>query len=156
MATATAKKQPKPKAAFLELPVSFGGVSIGDKTARLGVSLERSESLTVAQADKSLCGCRLTGKVVARIGDAVGEQDPLPGLDAGDTVLDATFDVKQLSITPTSIGFGLTFAIKGLDVGELAHFAKRSGKLIVYEVAEIPEEREEEEEDGDSAFDEQE
>lgn len=153
MATAT-KKQPKAKAAFLELPVSFGGVSIGDRTARLGVSLDRNVvTLDVMKADQSLCGCRLTGKIVARSGEVAGEQDPLPGLDAGDTVLDATFDVKQLSITPASISFGLTFAIKGLDVGELAHFAKRSGKLIVYEVSEIPTERGDED---DSAFDDQE
>lgn len=151
MAAKTPAK-PKPKAAFLEHAVSFGNLSIGVNTATLRVSMERNGE-SVDKLDKSLCGCRLSGKIVARSGGALADQDPLPGMDAGDEVFDGIFDVKGLSISPNNVSFGLAFALKGLEIEELTHFVSRDGRLIVYESQTIP--TESEDDDEDSAFDEE-
>lgn len=148
-ATKTARK-PRPKKAassVIDVPVSFGGVSIGDKTARLGVSVDRND-LTLAQADKNLCGRRLTGTVVAKPPGDNADQGALPGLE-DDTTLQGVFDVKRFGVDESAISFGLTFAVKGLDVASLAHFAKRNGRFQVFEVEAIPDEANEEGSDED-------
>lgn len=125
----------------LDLIVSFGNVSIGDKTARIGVAVDRS-SLTVSNADKSLCGRRLTGKIVSQpAGDAPG-QETLPGFESGNTDLATSFDVKSFSVTPKNIAFGLTFSLRDLDIGLLGNFAKRNGRLQVSEITDLPEDEE--------------
>src|SRR6185503_17750984 len=106
------------KAKLLELDVSFGDVSIGENTGRLGVTIQR-KSLTPAQADKHLCGKRLTGRI---IWDA-GQADSQPAMfEAGDS-FEASFDVKSLSLKPKSISCGLTFMLQSVDLNALAHFA---------------------------------
>lgn len=120
----------------LELEVAFGNVSIGDKTARVGISTERSQ-ISISQADKNLCGRRLTGTILVHANENP-DQTTMDGF-ADDIALPGIFDVKQIGITPKAVGFGLTFALAGLDVSQLAHFAKRNGKLIVNNVEDIPE-----------------
>lgn len=122
----------------LDLPVSFGNVSIGDTTARLSVSVERP-FLPLLEAGEHLCGRRLTGQVVARANGAESDQPLLPGLEDLDHQLSGIFDVSAFRCSPKLIAFGLTFALNGLDLSVLAHFAKRNGKLVVSEVSDLPE-----------------
>lgn len=130
-------KKAKAEPAVLELPVAFSNVSIGDKTCRVGVTVSRV-SLTVSQADKNLCGRRLTGKLVPLAnGDAPG-QTYMDG--TGPAELAGIFDVKGFSATTKHIGFGLTFMLEGLDLTTIAGLAKRDGSLIVNDIQEIPEE----------------
>ncbi len=117
------------KKALLELPVNFGQVSIGDKTARIGATCQRTE-LTLRVADETLCEARLDGCIVAKPPDENADQGTFPGME--DETLKGTFDVKGFSVTSEQISLGLTFAIKSVDVSLLAHFAKRSGKMIVW------------------------
>jgi len=138
-----AKKKPVP-ANVLELPVEYGQVSIGDKTTRIGVNVDRSE-LKVSDADKQLCEKRLTGRIITRP-PGNPEQGTLPGVDL-ETHLAGVFDVKGFSVTSDKISFGLTFALASIDVSVLAHFAKRSGRLIVEAVEALPESNGEAEED---------
>ena len=39
------------------------------------------------------------------------------------------------------INFGLTFSIESIDIAGLAHFAKRSGNLVVTEITAIPDDK---------------
>ncbi len=128
----------KKKTSLLELPVAFGGVSVGDKTARIGCAVDRGEALGIAEADRHLCEQRLTVRMLARPAGDNHDQDRLPGMD-DDEKLDAVVDVKGFSVSKDSISFGLTFAIASVDVGALAHFAKRAGKLVVTCAEDIPE-----------------
>lgn len=126
--------------AVMELPVSFGNVNVGDKTARLGISIDREHMKNLKDADRSLCGRRLTGSItVAPAGDQEG-QGTLPGMeDLGKIKLDGIFDCKSLNVSPKAIGTGLTFNLKGLDISTLTHFAKRQGLLTVLTVEDLPE-----------------
>jgi hypothetical protein len=122
--------------AVLDLPVGFGNVSIGDETARIGIRVER-KFLSLKKADENLCGRRLWGKIVAR-SSGQAEQDSIPGMDGQDSEVQATFDVKGFGVSKKSVSFGLTFALESVDVQTLSLFAKRSGKLVVTGVEDMP------------------
>lgn len=122
--------------AVLDIPVAFGNLSVGDKTCRLGVTIDRG-TLGVTACDNKLCERRLTGKIVAKPADSQVDQGSLTGME-DDTVVPGVFDVKGFSVTGDNLSLGLTFAIKSVDISELAHFAKRAGRLIVEESEELP------------------
>ena len=134
----------KAKNKHLELPVSFGNVSIGEQTCRVGVTVART-ALDVAEADEKFCGCRLTGTLrVGQEGDLPG-QKTLPGMP--DPELRGTFDIKGFSAALKTISFGLTFALNGTDLGVLAGLAKREGTLTVEGVERLTDEEAEGEEE---------
>lgn len=130
-----AKKKPESDA-LLELPVSFGNLNVGDETARLGVSVSRG-ALTVSQADKHLCGKRLTGEILARTNGAQADQGALPGL-VDDITVEGVFDVGGFTASPKKIGFGLTFLLSASDVTQLARFARREGRVTITGIENIP------------------
>lgn len=136
---------------LLDLPVSFGSVSFGKKTARVGVNVER-EHLKIAVADKNLCDRRLSLTIVANgSGDQPG-QKRLEGMEE-ELELTGVADVKGFGVHSTTIGFGLTFNANemnriALSTGiHLNHFAAREGRLMIVSVEEIPEDEETEEDD---------
>ena len=124
-----------PPAYILDVAVEFGDVSIGDHSCRLGLGTAR-ENLDLNDADRQLCGRRLVGKIVARSSGGP-DQDSIPGMES-DAAIYGAFDVKRLSFTPKHINFGVTLAIEDLDLATLGRFAKRSGRLVVTESADIP------------------
>jgi hypothetical protein len=118
-----------------DVPVEFGGVSIGEATARLGVKIDRSVC-NVVTADEIFCGHRLTGRVVLGNGDNEGQGRLIEDLDES---VDGVFDVKRFSANQKAISTGLTFSLADIDIGQLARFSKGTGRLIVEQVAELPE-----------------
>lgn len=120
--------------AVLNVPVDFGGVSIGHATARLGVKISR-DVLNIMAADEIFCGHRLTGKVI------LGNRDDAEGQTTfveTDYQVDAVFDVKRIGVNSDSISTGLTFSLNDIDVAELAQFSKGQGRLIVEHVSDLP------------------
>lgn len=118
-----------------DLPVEFGGVSIGQQTAKLSIKINR-EFLNIVAADDALCGRRVTGKVAfGRSGDTPGQMLLLEEMDE---VIEATFDIHRFGVTPDHFTSGLTFKLKEIDIGQLARFSKGSGRLVLDEVEEIP------------------
>lgn len=142
--------------AVLELPVDYGNVSIGKKTIRLTTKTSR-KSLTLTQADKQLCDCRLSGIILSRAGDGASEQGSLPGAEGNDIELEGVYDVKKISFDKDGISFGLTFVKKGVDKEALSQVSGTSGMLIVFSIDDIPDEErkasknEEEDDDDDKA-----
>lgn len=127
----------------LDIPVKFSGVSIGQATARIGIGFDRS-ACTLKKADDTFCGHRLTGRLV------LGGKDESPGQKTAfdkNHFLDGVFDVKRLGINATNISTGLTFSLSDIDIKQLGKFAKGTGRLLVNEVAEIPEDAPEHDED---------
>jgi hypothetical protein len=122
---------------MLDIPVAFGGVSIGDQTARLGVTVGRT-FLNLVQADEALNGKRISGKVILLPKDSAADSQPLRGLEDCDEMIEGAFDVKRIGASPDDIGFGLTMNIKSIEIRDLAKFAKRSGRLIVVDSAALP------------------
>jgi hypothetical protein len=124
-------RTPDAPAAVLDLPVTYGNVSIGDKTARVGIVIDRSQ-ITVTRADKSMVGKRLIGRILANPPEERNpDQGRLDGMDAEIVTLAGAFDVKALGVTAKTISCGLTFALASIEVDQLAHFAKRIGRLVV-------------------------
>lgn len=123
----------------IDIVVSFGGVSIGEKTARLGVNCDR-EVLDIDRADEAFCDRRLSGSVV------LGHTADAPGqavlFDDTDHVVRGVFDVKGFRVSSAKIGTGLTFSLNDIDVAELAKFSSGTGRLLVDEIADIPEDEE--------------
>ena len=126
--------------AVLDVPVEFGGVSIGLATARLGIKIDRSV-LNIIAADEIFCGHRLSGRVIkGRSGDSPGQTSFTDDLDE---YLDAIFDVKNMSVTASAIGTGFTFSRADVDIETLSKMAKGSGRLVIRDVTDIPEEERE-------------
>lgn len=137
MATRQKKQKPAPKTKppknLLDLPVSFGGVAIGENTARLGLKINR-ESLNIVAADEALCGRRLTGSV------QLGGNSDSPGqtkMFETDSTVSGTFDVHRFGVAPKHYTTGLTFVLAEIDVSELAKFSKGEGRLIVSAITEL-------------------
>lgn len=125
----------KKKQIILDIPVEFGGVSIGESTCRLGVRINR-DVCNINTADEIFCGHRLTGKVL------LGGSDDSPNqkkfLDGDEYSVEGSFDVKRIGVTVEMISTGLTFSLADIDVADLAKFSKGAGRLMVEGVGEIP------------------
>lgn len=121
--------------AVIDKPVSFGGVSIGKNTGRIGVTLDR-EWMELEQASDLFCNRRLNGKVVlGRAGDQANQAKLIDDLDHE---VSGAFDVKGFRVTLDVLAAGLTFSLVDVDIAELAKFSKGVGRLVVYEIGEIP------------------
>jgi hypothetical protein len=124
-----AKRKQKPESNGLA--VSFGNVSAGDKTCRIGCSVDRG-TLKLTDADKNLCEKRLAVVCIVRPPGENEDQGRLDGMEReGIHEVQAVADVKSFSATKDTITFGLTFALASVDIGELVKLAKRSGKLRI-------------------------
>lgn len=135
----------KKQQSVLDVPVEFGGVSIGESTARLGIRIDRSVC-NINAADEIFCGHRLSGRIMlGRGGDQPGQTTLVEDLDH---YIDAVFDVKRIGVNPTHIGTGLTFSLADINIQELAKLSKGSGRLIVNTVAELPVESKADDGDG--------
>lgn len=140
----------KRNANVLKVGVEFGGVSIGENTARLGVRISR-ERLNLVAADEVFTNHRLTGSV------ALGDHDDANGqttmFEDQNHVIEATFDTKRLGVTATELATGLTFSLSDIDVAELAKFSKGRGVLTVSAVAALPDDEPEDDLDDDDEDD---
>lgn len=132
---------------LVDVPVSFGGVSIGVETAKIGIKIDR-ESMSLDDADEYLCGRRLSGRAYTV---PKGEDPTQKHMFKGERhELVNLFDVKKISVSPNMLSCGLTFALQDVDVTELAQFASRGGRLEIYEVSTITKgEPGDDDEDGD-------
>lgn len=142
-----AKKRPQDNG-HLELPVSYGGVSFGKKTARVGCTIDRG-LLSLNKANEHFCDTRLSITIKANPqGDQPG-QGRLAGMD--DTLeLKGSADVKGFGVHTGTISFGLTFNTAELRTSGIRFqdFAAREGSIVITEVGTIPE-GESDEEGGD-------
>ena len=129
-----AKRKPKTEDA-MSVAVAFGGISIGEDTAKVGFSIDR-EAMTLEDAESNLCGKRITGRLVVVAGGDDPNQQPLPGMGDIKHELKAVFDVKGFRCTPKLFASGAVFQLSTIQVEELGHFAKKKGRLIVSTVEE--------------------
>lgn len=123
--------------ALTDIPVTFGGVSIGEKTARIGISVHR-DWLSLDQCDKLFCERRLNGAVALGHADDAAGQAKL--WDDADHQISTAFDIKGFRVGTDSVATGLTMNLNEIDIAELAKFSKGVGRLAVYEVTDIPQE----------------
>jgi len=120
-------KDAKAEKDVLDVAVQFGGFSAGDETANIGVVIDRSK-LNLKKAEHFFCGSRLQIELAA---------DPNAGEDTPDQekfwkdvdVISSVVDCKRLSMSPKRFGTGLTFQLSEIEVGDLAHLAKHSGRI---------------------------
>lgn len=128
-----------------EFRVTFGGVSIGDGTCRIGLKVAR-DVIGLDEADRILCGRRLTGQIVATPG---GEsQDQLHLFDGVRPAVAGVFDVRRFAVNRREITAGLTFTLQQADLPSLAAFSGRQGVLQVEAVGDINDEESDEPEAG--------
>ena len=121
----------KKSVGLLDAAVDFSTVSIGDETASIGVRISR-DTLDVDEALHLLCGKRLDVRLVA--GDESAGQEQL-----FENALTGSADVKRIGIDPKRFSARLTFAVQSVDVPHLGGLAKRTGRIRILGVAEIPE-----------------
>jgi hypothetical protein len=134
------KKPADPVLPDLTIPVAYGDVSIGEETCRIGVSIAR-QHLELSVADTQICGKRLIGCITCRPGNSNPDQPTMAGMEEAEAEIPGAFDVKRISFNNKFINFGLTFSIESIDIAGLAHFAKRSGNLVVTEITAIPDDK---------------
>lgn len=133
-----APKKPKSTKYMMELAVTFGKVSIGDKIASIRVVCSRP-TLSLTAADKNLCDRRLIGSIVKLAGSGEPDQKPIPGFEGNDWQVDGAFDVNGFSVSKKYIKFGMSFMIESIKVSDLAHFAQQKGMVRVEQIEAIPE-----------------
>lgn len=121
--------------------VTFGGVSIGENTARVSITLDR-KLIHLNMADQLFCNRRLIGKVALGGIDEANNGNETQGklIDDVDHEVSGAFDVKGFRCSADVIAFGITFSLKDIDIAELAKFSKGHGRLIVNQATDIPEE----------------
>jgi hypothetical protein len=124
---------------ILDMPVSFGRVGVGAGTALLPIKIAR-EDLDISEADNTLCGHRLTCRVLVMPKGEDLNQQRMPGMEDSRLEIVGVCDVKRIGVSPDEISCGLTFNKKDVDGDKLFDFANRTGRLVVTNVAEIPEE----------------
>lgn len=127
----------KTKTPALVIGADYSGVSNSGVTVRLGVKTGRG-NLTLAQADRSLCGKRLTVKLLARQ-SGQSDQESLPGAEA-DLEVTGIADVKGFGVTARFFTFGLSFLVGQIDLTILDQFPKRSGTVTIVSVEDMPDE----------------
>lgn len=134
------------KKVLADLPVEFGGISLGKDTARIGVSIARSD-LMLTNADELLVGHRLTCEITLD-----GSEDTTSGqqrlVDDLDLRIDGIADCKGMRVTPDLIAAGLTMSLRDLVLEDFAKFSKGKGRLIISGVAKIEVEQTEDDADG--------
>lgn len=133
-AMAKAKTQ---EPALLELGVDFSTVSIGKKTASIGVSFAR-EAIELPKADEHFCERRLSCCIIGKPRGWDADEQALPGMEE-DVELHGVADVSGVRFTSKQYTIKLSFNLNAIDVATIADFAKRAGRLVVNEVAELPE-----------------
>lgn len=140
-----------PRKNTTNLPIDFGNLSIGDRTASLGFKLSR-EVFSLDDADHFLCGRRLTGSIIVQPNRDHPDQEYFEGMDQK-YLVEASFDIKSIRVTPKQLGGNLTFPLGEVNVSDLAHFAKRTGTLKIKGVEDLAAikqaDEEEEEEEGE-------
>ena len=137
----------KKKAAILEIPVQFGSVGFGKKTARVSASVERNE-MNLGDADAQLCDRRVTAQIhAASNGDQAG-QGRLPGME-DEIDINIIADVKSLKVDSGAIGFGMTVNIKGLERSTFSNLASRTGTIRITASEAIPDDKDDKDDDGD-------
>jgi len=133
MATAEASKPVKFKK--LKLPVHFGGVSIGEDTAAIGITLTHEDlaikspdTPPVLRAYELLCTRRL--KVILTLGRR-DEGETQGKLLETDITINGTCDTNSLGVTTKSLGSRLSFALSEVNASDIAQFAKRDGFMTI-------------------------
>ena len=124
------------KKTVLDVPVTLKGVSINKGTVRIGIGVERDgDGMSLADADKFLCGRRLTGSIVAH--RPTKDPDQTVMFEDSSTVT-GSFDVKQFSCKPDEFSSSLVFAQAEVKLDEIAFLANKKGQLRVAEVGDMP------------------
>ncbi len=122
----------------MSLPVQFGDVSIGQGVAAIGVTIQR-QSLSIGDADEKLCCKRLNGRIIICPGQDDETQTYINEAKVKHRV-NGAFDVRGFRVTPKTFTTRLSFSIESINVEELSHFAKQSGRLIAELILGIPKE----------------
>lgn len=117
----------KPVKSLLDVPVAFGSVTIGDGSVSIAIMIDR-ENLTPEAADGLLCGCRVKGEIRA---GAPSEPDQQVMFDDLEFKQAGMFEIKGYSVRPKSIRSTLNMLLNDVDVKELEHFAKHSGRFRI-------------------------
>jgi hypothetical protein len=135
----------------IEFPVKFGKVSIGAGTMSVSVVIERTVC-NINSADDIFCGHRLKGRIVlGRSGDQPGQQTIVDDLDEA---IDAIFDVKSINVKQERFSATLNLSKADNDANDLGKFASATGRIIIDEVGELPDDAEGDEEDDSDESDE--
>lgn len=123
-----------------KIPCRFTSVGLQLEHRKIGVEIGR-ERLDIESADELFCGRRLTGTVEVTTDNEDPDQVPL--FDGQLPSVTASFDVKSFTAKPEVFTLGLVFAKDDVDPVTLDRFLKRSGRMTVTDVMEIPEDPEE-------------
>lgn len=129
-----------PRGTLMDVPVSFGDVSIGDGTASIGVSIDRS-AVNVETAEQFFCGRRLSGRILVFPSGDDPTQKYIPDTGVGRHEIESVFDCKRFGVSPKKLSTKLSFSLDGIALDELGQCAKRQGRLIAFHSSSLSEEK---------------
>lgn len=134
-------------ALIADVPIQFGGVSIGESTARLSMKVRRS-ALGLYKADELFCERRLTGKM------QLGGDDDQPAqgkLFEANLTIEASFDIHRFGVTTEAYTTGATVKLNEVDIADLAKFSKGTGRFLIFGADAIPDEADSDEKEDSGA-----
>lgn len=135
---------------LLDVPVTFGRVSIGAASASITVKIDRTV-FGPDQADELLCGRRLAAKLAT--GGVINSPGQQVLFDDMENKLGASFEVKGFSVKPKYIRFTLNGLLEDLDLDSLGYFAARQGVFVITGVEDLDATTADDEDDDDDAID---
>lgn len=147
----------KPRFKKVRIPVHFAGVSIGEDTGAVGITVNHEDidaddkNAAVLRAFELLC-CRRLGGVLT-LGKR-GDGETQGKLYETDITISGTFDTNNLKVTPKSFGSRLSCALAEVSASDLAKFAKRDGYFTITSLMEALDTDDEEESGEEEADDE--
>ncbi len=122
----------------LDVPVSFGRVSIGEGSVSIPIKIDR-EHLNPEAADGLLCGCRVKGEIAAGQEAATAAPDRQNTFEIMKHRQTGMFEIKGYSVAPKAISATLNVLLKDVKITEIVEFAKHDGRLRIESVAPLEE-----------------
>lgn len=118
-----------------KFPVTFRNVNLGQKTAKVGIVVERG-NMTLEEAAELFVERRLMGEIVLGAnGDGDGQKHLVDDLER---TIKGSMDVTRFGVGADNFTAGLTFNKNEVDVSELSHFTKGQGRLVIKRADDIP------------------
>lgn len=120
----------------LDVPVSFGNVSIGDGSVSIPIKIDR-EHLNPETADGLLCGCRAKAEI--RAGGQATDPEQQVMFEDMDHQQAGIFEIKGYSVKKKAISATLNILLSDVEIKQLGYFAKHDGRLRIESVAPLEE-----------------
>lgn len=128
-ATATAPDTQQAADPVINVPCKFSAQSNAGDSGTIGVKIDRSHLGPMAAAE-CFCGNQLTGRICVQ---PLGDDPQQQYFDDSDIQHEVAgvFTVGGYRVDSKNISISLKYTVASVDIEQLSHFPKKTGRLLV-------------------------